>query len=126
MKQDTNFKTIILGGGCFWCLEAVFNQIKGIEVVSGYAGGTLKNPSYEEVCSGKTGHAEVVKLTYDTRTISLEQILEIFFKMHDPTTPNRQGNDVGTQYRSIVFYSNQNEKLIITKAIQKAEEYWKK
>lgn len=126
MSDKSNLKSIVLGGGCFWCLEAFYNQIREIKVVSGYAGGSLKNPSYEEVCSGRTGHAEVVKLTYNPQIISLEQILDIFFKMHDPTTLNRQGNDIGTQYRSIVFYSDENEKTIILNAIQKAEEYWKK
>ena len=94
-----------LGGGCFWCVEAVFDEVNGVtDVVSGYAGGVVKNPTYEQVCSGRTGHAEVVQITFDPGVISLREILEIFFTIHDPTTLNRQGNDVGTQYRSVVFY----------------------
>jgi peptide-methionine (S)-S-oxide reductase len=94
-----------LAGGCFWCLEAVFDDMKGVESVeSGYMGGRVPNPSYEQVCSGETGHAEVVRLTYDPSVVSFKEILEVFFVIHDPTTLNRQGNDVGTQYRSAVFY----------------------
>lgn len=92
------------GGGCFWCLEAVFEQVKGVRsVVSGYAGGTTKAPSYEAVCSGTTGHAEVVQLVFDPAVISYQALVELFFAIHDPTTSNRQGNDVGTQYRSVIF-----------------------
>lgn len=125
-ESKTNFKSIVLGGGCFWCLEAVYNKIKGIEAISGYSGGTSKNPSYEQVCSGRTGHAEVVKISYNPSIISLEEILEIFFEMHDPTTLNRQGNDIGTQYRSIAFYTTSDEKQMIEKAIQKVQKKWKK
>ena len=104
-------ENIILGGGCFWCTEAIFNSLKGIqEAIPGYSGGTTVNPSYNEVCTGKTGHAEVVKITYDPETITTEQILEIFFRTHDPTSLNRQGADVGTQYRSIIIYTNENQK----------------
>jgi len=114
MKPNTNEKTIILGGGCFWCIEAVFNMTKGVNsAVSGYAGGILENPTYEEVCSGKTGHAEVVKLTYNPEIITLKEILDIFFTIHDPSQLNRQGADVGTQYRSIIFYNSPEEKLQI-------------
>ena len=96
--------TALLGGGCFWCLEAVFEQLQGVSrVTSGYAGGGSRNPSYEAVCSGLTGHAEVVELEFDPAAISYRQLLEVFFAIHDPTTPNRQGADVGTQYRSVVF-----------------------
>jgi peptide-methionine (S)-S-oxide reductase len=96
-----------LGGGCFWCLEAVFEQMKGVErVVSGYAGGHVDNPTYQQVCSETTGHAEVVQVTFDPMTVSYPQILRVFFTIHDPTTLNRQGNDRGTQYRSIIFYHN--------------------
>jgi len=92
------------GGGCFWCLEAVFEQLRGVErVVSGYAGGTVDHPSYEQVCGGRTGHAEVVQIAYDPAVISYRDLLEIFFSMHDPTTPNRQGADTGPQYRSIIL-----------------------
>jgi peptide-methionine (S)-S-oxide reductase len=97
-------KTIILGGGCFWCTEAVYVRMKGItDVESGYANGHIDRPSYEQVCSGETGHAEVVRLRYDSRQIGLTDILEVFFAVHDPTTLNRQGNDVGTQYRSAIY-----------------------
>jgi peptide-methionine (S)-S-oxide reductase len=94
-----------LAGGCFWCLEAVFEQLQGVErVVSGYAGGTSPSPTYEDVCTGRTGHAEVVQITFDPRVLSFEDILDVFFVIHDPTTLNRQGGDVGTQYRSAIFY----------------------
>ena len=94
-----------LGGGCFWCLDAVYRDVRGVEsVVSGYAGGQTPRPSYEQVCSGRTGHAEVVQITFDPKVVSYRELLEIFFTIHDPTTPNRQGADVGTQYRSIVLY----------------------
>ena len=103
-------KNIILGGGCFWCTEAIYKYVNGVvEVTPGYTGGKTENPDYEEVCSGTTGHAEVVRITYDDIKISLQKILKIFFKTHDPTTLNRQGNDVGTQYRSAIFYENENE-----------------
>ena len=105
MKQAT------FGSGCFWCTEAVFQDVEGIEsVVSGYSGGHIKNPAYREVCSGRTGHAEVVQITYDPAVISYDELLEIFWKTHDPTTLNRQGNDVGTQYRSAVFYHDDEQK----------------
>lgn len=94
-----------LGGGCFWCLEAVYQELKGVEhVESGYAGGVVANPSYEDVCGGQTGHAEVVRISFDPAVISYREILEIFFTIHDPTTLNRQGNDCGTQYRSVIYY----------------------
>jgi peptide-methionine (S)-S-oxide reductase len=94
-----------LGGGCFWCLEAVYDRVAGVEAVeSGYAGGAIEQPSYQQVCSGRTGHAEVVRLRFDPAVISFREILEIFFAIHDPTTPDRQGADVGTQYRSVIFY----------------------
>lgn len=100
-----------LGGGCFWCLEAVYDELRGVtDVVSGYAGGTVPNPSYEEVCTGRTGHAEVVQVTFDPSVISYHDILDIFFSIHDPTTLNRQGADVGTQYRSVIFYHNGRQK----------------
>jgi peptide-methionine (S)-S-oxide reductase len=100
-----------LAGGCFWCLEAVFDDMKGVESVeSGYMGGKTENPTYEEICSGQTGHAEVVRLTFDPSAVSFREILEVFFVTHDPTTLNRQGNDVGTQYRSAVFYHSPEQK----------------
>ena len=102
-----------LGGGCFWCLEAVYDQMKGVESVeSGYMGGALENPTYEAICTGTTGHAEVVQITFDPTVVSFREILEIFFAIHDPTTMNRQGNDVGTQYRSAIFYHSSEQKVI--------------
>jgi peptide-methionine (S)-S-oxide reductase len=107
------------GSGCFWCTEAVFERVKGVnEVESGYAGGTITNPTYEQVCSGTTGSAEVIQISYDPDIITYDELLEIFWKTHDPTTLNRQGNDVGTQYRSVIFYHNDEQK-------KKAEEYKK-
>lgn len=114
--------TIVLGGGCFWCVEAVYERIEGIlDAVSGYAGGSVKNPTYEQVSTGRTGHAEVVQLTYDPSKITLEKILEIFWKAHDPTTPNRQGADVGTQYRSIILYKNETERRVAEESKRKAQ-----
>ena len=104
-------QTIVLGGGCFWCTEAVYVQVRGVtDVESGYANGTVDQPTYEQVCTGRTGHNEVVKLTYDTAQVSTRQILEIFFIVHDPTQLNRQGNDVGTQYRSGIYYTTDEQK----------------
>lgn len=104
---------ITFGAGCFWCTEAVFLNVKGVEkVVSGYAGGKIKNPSYREICTGTTGHAEVTQITYDPAIVSYEDMLEIFWNTHDPTTLNRQGADVGTQYRSVIFYNTEKEKEI--------------
>lgn len=101
----------VFGGGCFWCTEAVFKMLKGVvSVASGYAGGTKSNPTYEEVCTGKTGHAEVIEIEYDPSQISYRDLLTIFFAAHDPTTPNRQGNDAGPQYRSIILYANERQK----------------
>ena len=103
--QTENMETITFGAGCFWCVEAIFESLKGVEKVeSGYAGGSIKNPSYREVCTGKTGHAEVCQLTYNPEIISFKELLEVFWQTHDPTTLNRQGADVGTQYRSAIFY----------------------
>ncbi|HJW55377.1 MAG TPA: peptide-methionine (S)-S-oxide reductase MsrA [Burkholderiaceae bacterium] len=98
-------ETATLGGGCFWCLEAVYQELKGVQhVESGYTGGHVPNPTYEQVCEGSTGHAEVVRVSFNPEAVSYRELLEIFFTIHDPTTPNRQGNDVGTQYRSVIFY----------------------
>lgn len=116
----TNLHTIYLGGGCFWCTEAIFRSIKGVESVEpGYMGGNNSHPTYEEVCSGKTGHVEVIKIKYDEEEVSSADILEIFFDTHDPTTLNRQGNDVGTQYRSVVFYTEEIQKFEAELLIQK-------
>ena len=102
-----------LGGGCFWCLEAVYTRLVGVKsVISGYSGGNLANPTYEQVCTGKTSHAEVVKITFDPIKTSFETLLEWFWRCHDPTTLNRQGHDIGTQYRSVIFYKNDNQKSI--------------
>jgi peptide-methionine (S)-S-oxide reductase len=112
-----------LGGGCFWCVEAVFSELKGVEKAeSGYAGGTVPNPSYEEVCSDATGHAETVRITYDPAVISYRQLLQVFLTVHDPTTLNRQGGDVGTQYRSVIFYHDQGQKDTAEQVIKEMNE----
>jgi peptide-methionine (S)-S-oxide reductase len=112
-----------LGGGCFWCMEAVFNELEGVEKVeSGYSGGATAYPTYEQVSTGATGHAEVVQINFDPKAISFEEILEIFFAMHDPTTLNRQGSDVGTQYRSVIFYHNDEQKATAEQVIKKIAE----
>lgn len=114
-----------LGGGCFWCLEALFQQLKGVtEVVSGYAGGYVDNPSYLQVCQGTTGHAEVVQITFDAEVISYRDILNVFFTIHDPTTLNRQGNDVGPQYRSVVFYHSPEQKKTAEEVIAAMGSVW--
>ncbi|MFN4083753.1 MAG: peptide-methionine (S)-S-oxide reductase MsrA [Bacteroidia bacterium] len=113
MSNEINIKTdtAVFGAGCFWCVEAVFQKLKGVlKVESGYAGGHIKNPTYREVCSGLTGHAEVCKIIYNPKEVSFETLLMIFWQTHDPTTLNRQGNDVGTQYRSAIFYVNEEQK----------------
>jgi peptide-methionine (S)-S-oxide reductase len=115
---DTELEIATLAGGCFWCLEAVFDDLKGVESVeSGYMGGKTANPSYEAVCSGATGHAEVVQITFDPKRVSFREILEAFFVIHDPTTLNRQGNDAGTQYRSAVFYHSAEQKAVAEQVI---------
>ena len=111
-----------LAGGCFWCLDAVFRDLRGVErVESGYSGGTTPNPSYEQVCSGRTGHAEVVQLTFDPATISYRDLLGVFFAIHDPTTLNRQGADVGTQYRSVIFYHDEEQRRVAEEVISELE-----
>lgn len=120
--MTSNLETTTLGGGCFWCVEAVYQNLRGVEkVVSGYAGGRVKNPSYREVCSGLTGHAEVAQITFDPAVISFEDILYVFWRTHDPTTLNRQGADVGTQYRSVVFYHDDRQKAIAEASKQATE-----
>lgn len=110
-ENKNSLETIVLGGGCYWCVEAVYENLKGVvNVESGFAGGTVENPSYEAVCTGKTGAAEVVKITYDKNITNLDEIFQVFFTVHDPTTLNRQGADVGTQYRSVIFYKNEEQK----------------
>jgi peptide-methionine (S)-S-oxide reductase len=119
-NANTELALATFGNGCFWCTEAIFQRLKGVsKVVSGYAGGKLKNPTYKEVCTGLTGHAEVIQLTYDPKVITYPELLEVFWQTHDPTTLNRQGADVGTQYRSVIFYHNDEQR-------QLAETYKKK
>jgi peptide-methionine (S)-S-oxide reductase len=111
-----NLQKATFGSGCFWCTEAIFERLNGVvDVESGYSGGKVDNPTYEEVCSGTTGHAEVTQITYDSSVISYDELLEVFWKTHDPTTLNRQGNDVGTQYRSVIFYHNEEQKRLAEK-----------
>jgi peptide-methionine (S)-S-oxide reductase len=111
--MSTSIDTITLGGGCFWCLEAVYERVDGVTAVeSGYSNGHVPNPSYEQVCNGDTGHAEVVRVSFDTGRISLREVLEIFFTIHDPTTLNRQGNDVGSQYRSGIYFHNAEQERV--------------
>lgn len=110
-KKTSNLETITLGGGCYWCVEAVYENLSGVKsVVSGFSGGKVANPTYEEVCTGTTGHAEVVQITYDKTVTDINEIFQVFFTVHDPTTLNRQGADVGTQYRSVIFYKNEEQK----------------
>jgi len=116
-------ETATLAGGCFWCLEAVYDQVKGVkDVVSGYTGGHVANPTYERVCSGKTGHAEAAQITFDPEQISYRELLEIFFSIHDPTTLNRQGADVGTQYRSAIFYHSEEQRQIAEQLVRELTE----
>ncbi len=116
IKMENKTDTAIFGAGCFWCVEAVFQQLVGVDtVISGYAGGSDKNPTYKEVCTGQTGHAEVCKIIYNPQLISYEELCQVFFQAHDPTQLNRQGGDEGTQYRSAIFYNNDEEKLIAQK-----------
>jgi peptide-methionine (S)-S-oxide reductase len=126
-KKQPNYDTITLGGGCYWCVEAVYENLNGVKsVVSGFSGGKTINPSYEEVSTGKTGFAEVVQITYDKNVTNLDEIFKVFFTVHDPTTLNRQGADVGTQYRSVIFYKNEEQKNAannIINALRKAKVY---
>ncbi len=118
MSADKQMETVTLGGGCFWCLEPVFADLKGVQAVTvGYAGGHTPNPSYEQVSTGRTGHAEVAQITFDPNVISFRDVLEVFFSIHDPTTPNRQGADVGPQYRSMILYHDQQQKQIAEQLI---------
>ncbi len=129
MNQSALSEVATLAGGCFWCIEAVFREVDGVEgVVSGYTGGTIVNPTYEQVCSDKTSHAEAVQVTFDPAKISYREILEIFFSVHDPTTLNRQGMDTGTQYRSAIFYHNEQQKAIAEELIGELNKanLWKK
>ncbi|MHC1704291.1 MAG: peptide-methionine (S)-S-oxide reductase MsrA [Tenuifilaceae bacterium] len=112
-KMETKYETITLGAGCFWCVEAIYDRLNGvISVTSGYSGGQVENPTYAAVCTGETGHAEVVQIVFDPKIIPFAKVLEIYFKTHDPTTINRQGADIGTQYRSVIFYHNEEQKKV--------------
>ena len=118
--ESKSLRKATFGGGCFWCTEAVFKELAGVRsVVSGYSGGHVENPTYREICTGTTGHAEVIQVTYDPQTVSYDELLEVFWKTHDPSTLNRQGNDIGTQYRSVVFYHDEEQQ-------KTAEDYMKK
>jgi peptide-methionine (S)-S-oxide reductase len=128
MTSPPGKEVITLAGGCFWCIEAVFNELRGVDKVeSGYSGGSVANPSYRQVCSGTTGHAEVVQVTFDPKVISLKDILGVFFTVHDPTTLNRQGPDVGTQYRSAIFYRSSEQKTVAEQVIKEIQtsKVWK-
>jgi peptide-methionine (S)-S-oxide reductase len=117
VEMQMSTETITLGAGCFWCIEAIYQELKGVsEVVSGYAGGAIANPTYHQVCSGSTGHAEVAQITFDPDVMALEDILDVFWRTHDPTTLNRQGPDVGTQYRSAIFYHTEQQRDIAEKS----------
>ena len=125
--MDTNLQTATLAGGCFWCLEAVYDELKGVHSVeSGYAGGHVDNPSYRDVCTGNTGHAEVVQIRFDPNVVSYRDLLNVFFTIHDPTTLNRQGADIGTQYRSAIFYHDDEQKKIAEEVIKdlNAQKVW--
>ena len=129
MSNGTNqAEKITLGGGCFWCVEAVFDELKGVtDVVSGYAGGSVVNPTYRQICTGTTGHAEVIQVSYDPARTTTREVLEVFFTVHDPTTLNRQGADVGTQYRSVIFYHTPDQKAVAEQLIKElnAAKIWK-
>ncbi len=121
MDSTNNLQQATLGTGCFWCTEAIFHNLKGVQkVVSGYSGGHVENPTYEQICGKQTGHAEVVRITFDPSVITYAELLEIFWRVHDPTTPNQQGNDVGPQYRSAIFYHDDEQKAIAEKSIKEA------
>ena len=125
--KDTGSKTVVFAGGCFWCTEAIFNELKGVKkVVSGYSGGKVANPTYEQVCTGQTGHAECTQITYDPTQVTFAELLEVFWMTHDPTTLNRQGADHGTQYRSAIFYTDEDQKqeAIAYKAKLEKEKIW--
>lgn len=123
LQKPEKLETATLGAGCFWCVEAVFQRINGVyEVKPGYTGGTVENPTYKQICTGQTGHAEVAEIQFDPEQISYSEVLDVFFKSHDPTTLNRQGNDTGTQYRSAIFYNDDAQKLAAEAAIAKWNE----
>ena len=116
----SNLKLATFGGGCFWCTEAVFQELAGVlKVTSGYTGGQTENPTYQDICNGNTGHAEVIQIEFDPEKISFSQLMEVFFATHDPTTPNQQGNDIGTQYRSVIYFHDENQKTQAVDFIQR-------
>jgi len=120
MGGEAKMESIVLGGGCFWCLDAVYRLVPGVtEVTTGYSGGQTKNPDYESVCTGKTGHAEVVRIRFDPGATSLDALLDLFWRIHDPTTLNRQGADVGTQYRSVIYYGDEQQKAVVEASVKK-------
>jgi peptide-methionine (S)-S-oxide reductase len=128
MSTEKRVEVATLAGGCFWCLEAVYKDLRGVEsAVSGYSGGSVANPTYQQVCAGTTGHAEVVQVTFDPRVVTFREILEVFFTIHDPTTLNRQGADVGTQYRSAIFYHSPEQREVAEQVIAEltAEQLWR-
>ena len=123
--KGQHMQTFYLAGGCFWCLDAVYRVLRGVDdVVSGYTGGTVANPDYETVCTGRTGHAETVAVTFDPEQVPAEVVLDVFFTLHDPTQLNRQGNDIGTQYRSAMFYTDEAQKALFEAARDRAAEWW--
>jgi peptide-methionine (S)-S-oxide reductase len=126
LSVSSNKETVTLGGGCFWCLDAVFKDLKGVEeIASGYSGGSVPNPTYEQVCTAETGHAEVIQITFNPKVVTLRELLRIFFTLHDPTTKDKQGNDVGPQYRSVVFYRDEEQKKVAEEVIAEVErEVW--
>ena len=126
MSQKTSFETATIAGGCFWCTEAIFKRLKGVESVTpGYSGGNVPNPTYEQVCAENTGHAEAIQINFDPKIISFEKLLEVFFKLHDPTTLNRQGNDMGTSYRSAIFYHSDEQKKTAEKVRSEMQKVYK-
>jgi peptide-methionine (S)-S-oxide reductase len=125
-QEEARMEEIVLGGGCFWCLDAVYRLVPGVtEVTTGYSGGHTKNPDYKSVCTGATGHAEVVRVRFDPAGTSLDALLDLFWRIHDPTTLNRQGADVGTQYRSVIYYGNEAHKAIVVASVKKAGEVFR-
>ena len=130
MSHSRDSKEVVsLGGGCFWCTEAIFNELRGVEKVeSGYSGGSIANPTYEDVCTGTTGHVEVIRITFDPKVISYRELLQVFFTLHDPTTLNQQGADVGTQYRSVIFHNSDEQRKIAEDVIKEvdASRVWKR
>lgn len=125
MNDTTLNEIAVFGGGCFWCTEAVFTRLRGVQsVLPGYAGGSVPHPSYDDVCSGTTGHAEVIRIAFDPTVITFEQLLDVFMNTHDPTTLNRQGNDVGTQYRSVILYTSDHQKKIAEKYLASHQKDW--